>query len=114
MGIPFEIVFDADMIKQIKKFKRIFIKICGEGQAQAQTALLKCTAALADREAAVMAKLGKHLQVLYDEDLVEEETLNSWFASLDAAGETSKQAKGFITWLAAQEEESSEEESDED
>eukprot|EP01051_Picozoa_sp_SAG22_P005097 SAG22_NODE_294_length_12872_cov_47.391372_5_plen_447_part_00 len=112
VSIPFGACFDAGINKQVKKFQRIFVKLCGEGKTEAQLAMLKCTAALAEEEATVMAKLGHSIKALYDADLAEEESINEWFAGL-ADGECKKNSAGFVKWLATVESSSEEDGSDE-
>eukprot|EP01052_Picozoa_sp_SAG31_P002478 SAG31_NODE_88_length_26714_cov_6.972046_2_plen_107_part_00 len=76
------------------------VQICGEGHDAAQKVILQCTANLAAEEATVMAKLGHYIKALYDADLAEEETINSWFAELENGSAAQKNAASFIKWLA--------------
>jgi hypothetical protein len=114
LSTAFSTVFTPGaMMKEVKLCKRLFAKLCAKKEGQ--SIMFDLTVAFAKENEPVMTKLGHHFKALYDEDLIEEKVLIECYDKLDAQSDESKAAKSFIEWLStADDEDSSEEDSDED
>jgi len=115
-----ELLFDDSMVAQIKKFKRVFMRFCHEN-TKAQKYFMggfeKTVELFRDK---LLNKVPVILKVLYDEDIIDEESILDWakkvskkYVSKELSEQIHKKADPFIKWLKEAEEETSDEEEDE-
>ncbi|EDO43054.1 predicted protein [Nematostella vectensis] len=118
-----EIMFDAHMLKQIPKYRMIFLRFVNENH-KAQKYLLGAFEMLVGKSypKELMPKAAHILKALYDNDLIEEEIVLQWaekvskkYVSKEISTQIHEKVKPFVHWLKeAEEEESSEEEDEEE
>ncbi|XP_026880928.1 eukaryotic translation initiation factor 5 [Electrophorus electricus] len=118
-----ELLFDANIREQIKKYKRHFLRFC-HNDKKAQKYLLggfECLVKL--HQSQLLPRVSIILKDLYDSDLLEEDVILAWaekvskkYVSKELAKEIHAKAEPFVKWLKEAEEESegSEEEDVED
>ncbi|GAU97427.1 hypothetical protein RvY_08726 [Ramazzottius varieornatus] len=115
------VLFDADMVKQIARYKNVFARFT-VGDRKAQKYLLGGFEHLVGEAFAplLLPKSMKILKEFYDQDILEEEAILEWydkprktFVKLSIAEDIRKKVEPFAKWLREAEEESSEDEEDE-
>jgi len=113
-----ELLFDENILVQIKKFRKHFLRFTHENP-KAQKYLLGGFELLVGKvyPDTLMAKVPKILKAFYDLDILDEEVIIDWddkvskkYVSKEVAKEIHEKAKPVIVWLKEAEEESSEEE----
>ena len=94
-----ELLFDDSMVAQIKKFKRVFMRFCHEN-TKAQKYFMggfeKTVELFRDK---LLNKVPVILKVLYDEDIIDEESILDWakkVGHLEAS--TASEATNSIIW----------------
>ncbi|KAM3176387.1 hypothetical protein ACTXT7_006597 [Hymenolepis weldensis] len=109
------------VIEDIKKYKLVLLQFTrsGEEQQKAQGYILGVVASLVEKHEKVLLPKAVHIvHALYDNDIVEEETIFNWFeknlakryVSKAMVPKFNKACEPFLTWLKTAEEESDEEE----
>nr|CDS31884.1 Eukaryotic translation initiation factor 5 [Hymenolepis microstoma] len=112
------------VIEDIKKYKAVLIQFTryGDEKKKAQGYILGVAASLVEKhEKVLLPKAGHIVHALYDNDIVEEETVFSWFdknlakryVSKPMVPKFNKACEPFLTWLKTAEEESDESECEE-
>ncbi|VDO03696.1 unnamed protein product [Rodentolepis nana] len=111
------------VIEDIKKYKPVLIQFTryGEEKPKAQGYMLGVVASLVEKHEKVLFPKAAHIiHALYDHDIVEEETIFTWFdknlakryVSKPMVPRFNKACEPFLTWLKTAEEESDEGESE--
>jgi len=107
------------MVAQIKKFKRILVRFCHENTKAQKYFMGGFEKTVELRRDKLLAKVPVILKVLYDEDIIDEESILDWakkvskkYVSKELSEQIHKKADPFIKWLKEAEEETSDEEED--
>jgi len=114
-----ELLFDDNMVAQIKKFKRVLVRFCHENTKAQKYFMGGFEKTVELRRDKLLAKVPVILKVLYDEDIIDEESILDWakkvskkYVSKELSEQIHKKADPFIKWLKEAEEETSDEEED--
>ena len=116
-----ELLFDENILTQMKKFRKHFLRFTHENP-KAQKYLLGGFELLVGKvyRDTLMPKVPKILKAFYDLDILDEEVIIEWdtkvskkYVSKEVAKEIHEKAQPVIKWLKEAEEESSEEEGEE-
>ena len=137
-----ELLFDDSMVAQIKKYKRVFMRFCHENTKAQKYFMGGFEKTVEIRKDKLLPKVPVILKTLYDEDVIDEESILEWakkvqrspvflsmriiianrpvtfkvskkYVSKELSEQIHKKAEPFIKWLKEAEEETSDEDEDE-
>ncbi|CAI9734586.1 eukaryotic translation initiation factor 5-like [Octopus vulgaris] len=117
-----ELLFNADILKQIKEHKKLLLRFCNDSP-KAQKYLLSGIEILVGKihKDVLMSKVPHILKTLYDEDILDEDVILKWAAkptknhvSKSVAEDIREKAKPFIKWLEEAEVEDSDKDGSDD
>ncbi|KAL4237466.1 Eukaryotic translation initiation factor 5A-1 [Mactra antiquata] len=113
-----ELLMDKDIIAQIKKYRKLFLRFCYDNQKGQKYMLGGIEQLINVHKDVLLPKVPHIFKDLYEADIIEEEVFLDWgkkvskkYVSKAVSQEIHDKADMFIKWLAeAEEEESSEDE----
>ena len=73
-----ELLFDENMVSQIKKFKRVFLRFTNDNQKAQKYLLGGFEKTVEMRKDKLLPKVAAILKTFYDEDIIEEEVIIEW------------------------------------
>lgn len=116
-----ELLFDNNILQQIKTYKRILLRFCHENPKTQKYLLGGVEQVIQIHKDLLLPKVPLIFKTLYDEDILDEEVLLEWdskvskkYVSKELSTDIHAKAEPFIKWLKEAEEEESEEEESED
>ena len=81
-----ELLFDDNMVAQIKKFKRVLVRFCHENTKAQKYFMGGFEKTVELRRDKLLAKVPVILKVLYDEDIIDEESILDWAKKVGGLG----------------------------
>merc|ERR1719188_2970553 len=106
-----ELLFDDSMVAQIKKYKRVFMRFCHENTKAQKYFMGGFEKTVQIRKDKLLPKVPVILKTLYDEDVIDEESILEWakkvskkYVSKELSEQIHKKAEPFIKWLKEAEE----------
>ena len=81
-----ELLFDDSMVAQIKKFKRVLVRFCHENTKAQKYFMGGFEKTVELRRDKLLAKVPVILKVLYDEDIIDEESILDWAKKVGGLG----------------------------
>lgn len=113
-----EVLFEADVVPQIKKYKRLFLRFTNENQKAQKYLIGGIEKTIESRKDLLEGKKVMAIfKTFYDCDILEEEVIIEWgkkvskkYVSKELAEQIHKKAEPFVTWLREAEEESDDDE----
>jgi translation initiation factor 5 len=115
-----EVLFSANIIQEIRKHRNLLLRFTHNNLKAQRYLIGGLEQIIALHTAKLLEKTAGILKLFYDSDILEEKAILEWaakvskkYVSKEVAAEIHEKAKPFVQWLQeAEEEESSEEESD--
>lgn len=120
VAVMVQVLFDADIMKQLPKKHHLFIKFLRSEKAQ-KAFLGGIERIVGVLHPDLLPKVALILKAAYDEDLLDEEVILAWgekiskrYVPKDVAKKIRTQAKPFLDWLKNASEEDSDEDSEDE
>lgn len=111
-----ELLFDDDMVKQMKRHKKVLLRFTNDNQKAQKYLLGGFEKTVELHKEGLLPKVAAILKTFYDEDIIDEEVLLDWakkvskkYVTKELSEQIHKKAEPLITWLKEAEEESSDE-----
>jgi translation initiation factor 5 len=117
-----EVLFDSAILQQLKQHRMVFLRVCHQNPKAQKYLLGGIEHIVTQHKDTLLPKVSILLKAFYDTDILEEEVILEWgkkpskkYTTKEMSEAIREKAQPFLTWLKeAEDETSSEEESDED